>query len=149
MQLYFKKNVLQSCSKFEHFLHAKCFILLSIIFMKKYIYFTFLYLLTLILLLYSDCSKCVRFYRQLHVSKRIYFFNASHSIFLKKDYNTNNIKTKFFCKNRRQAFAKNAMILTCAKIQGKLLMFSEVGTLESSFWDWNVREYSTCAFCEY
>ena len=57
------------------------------------------------------------------------FVNASHRIFLKKHKNTNKIKTKFFLENHGHTFLKNAMILRCAKIQRKILMFDEVGAL--------------------
>ena len=45
------------------------------------------------------------------------------------------LNSKFFLENRGQAFVKNAMILTCARIQRKILMFDEVRASESSFWD--------------
>ena len=60
------------------------------------------------------------------------FVNASHSIFLKKHENTNKTKTKHFLENRGHSFVDNDMILTCAKIQRKILLFGEVGALESS-----------------
>ena len=60
--------------------------------------------------------------------------NASHIVFLKKQ-NTKKIKTKSFFENRGHNFVKNAMILTCAKIQTKILMFGEVGGPEKSLWD--------------
>ena len=40
-----------------------------------------------------------------------------------------------FFENRGHTFVENAMILTCANIQRKLLMFGKVGAPESSFWD--------------
>ena len=49
------------------------------------------------------------------------------------------LKPKIFVK-LADTLAENAMILTSAKILGKIL-FGEVGTLESSFWYWNVYEY--------
>ena len=60
------------------------------------------------------------------------FVNASHSVFLKR---TNKIKSKKFFENAGHSFVENAMILTCAKIQRKVLMFGEVGAPESSFWN--------------
>ena len=45
------------------------------------------------------------------------FVNASHSVFLRK---ANKIKTKFFFENRVHTFFENLMMLTCAKIQGKV-----------------------------
>ena len=47
-------------ANFENFLHGKRSILFNIVFIKQ-IFFTFLDLLTLNFLLYSDCSKCARF----------------------------------------------------------------------------------------
>ena len=61
--------------------------------------------------------------------------SASRSVFLKKYQNANKIKTKNFSENRGHPFVKNAMMLTCAKIQRKMLMFGEVGSPESYFWD--------------
>ena len=55
--------------------------------------------------------------------------------FLKKHENTNKIKTKNLFENWGQNFVEKAMILTCAKIQRKVLIFGEVGAPESSFWD--------------
>ena len=40
-----------------------------------------------------------------------------------------------FFENRGHTLIENAMILTCAKIQRKVLMFGEVEAPESSFWD--------------
>ena len=51
------------------------------------------------------------------------------------------LNSKFYLENRGQAFVKNAMILTCARIQRKILMFDEVRASESSFWDWKLHEY--------
>ena len=51
--------------------------------------------------------------------------------------------------NSGHPFVENAMILTCAKIQRKILMLGEVGAPESSFWDWKLHEYKARAFCEY
>ena len=48
---------------------------------------------------------------------------------------THKINTKIFFENRGQTLIENAMILTCVKIQGKVLMFGEVGAPESSFCD--------------
>ena len=62
------------------------------------------------------------------------FVNAVHSVFLKKK-KTNKIKTNFFFENRGHTFAENAIIMICAKIQRKILMFHEVGAPESYFWD--------------
>ena len=45
------------------------------------------------------------------------------------------LKPKLFLKNRGHSFVDNAMILTCGKIQTKILMFGKVGAPESSFWD--------------
>ena len=70
--------------------------------------------------------------------------NASLSVFLRKKNKSKNkikIKTKlelkprFFWENSGNPFVENAMILTCAKIQRKILTFGEVGAPESSFWD--------------
>ena len=69
------------------------------------------------------------------------FVNTSYSVFLKKDWNTYKIKTKFCLENPSHTFTENAMILTCAKIQRKTVMFGEVGAPESSFWDWKLHEY--------
>ena len=57
--------------------------------------------------------------------------NASHVVFK----NTKKIesKPKLFFENRGHTFAENAMILTCAKSQRKVLMFGEVGPSESYF----------------
>ena len=41
----------------------------------------------------------------------------------------------FFLKNRGHAFVENAMILTWAKIQKKILLFGDVRAPESSFRD--------------
>ena len=41
------------------------------------------------------------------------------------------------------------MILTCAKIQRKILMLGKVAAPESSFWDRKLYEYYAHAFCEY
>ena len=60
--------------------------------------------------------------------------NATHNVFFKKQ-NTNKIKTKIFFEICGTTFVENAMILTCAKIQRKILMIGEVGIPESSFWD--------------
>ena len=60
------------------------------------------------------------------------FVSASNSIFLKKNTKTQiKLKPIFFFENRRHTFVKNAMILTCAKIQRKIIMFGEVGAPES------------------
>ena len=59
------------------------------------------------------------------------FVNASHSLFLKKHENIHKIKTKTFLKNSRRTFVENAMILTSAKIQTKILMFGNFGAPES------------------
>ena len=37
--------------------------------------------------------------------------------------------------NRKHTFAENVLILTCARIQRKILKFGEAGDPESSFWD--------------
>ena len=65
----------------------------------------------------------------------------SHSVFLNKYWNTNKTKTKFFLKNRGRTFVENAMILTCEKIQRKVLMFGKVGAPESSSWDKKLHDY--------
>ena len=44
------------------------------------------------------------------------------------------MKPKAFFENRGHAFVENAMILTRALIQTKILMFLEVGAPQSSFW---------------
>ena len=61
------------------------------------------------------------------------FVSASHSAFLKKHKNANKTKTKNFFENHGRTFIENAMILTCPKIQRKILMFDEVGAPESYF----------------
>ena len=43
------------------------------------------------------------------------------------------MKTKTFFENRGHTFVENTMILTCTKIQTKMLMFGKVGASESSF----------------
>ena len=61
--------------------------------------------------------------------------NASHVVFL-KNTKANKIKTNFFFfffENRGHTFAENAMILTCARSQIKVLMFGEVGASENYF----------------
>ena len=63
------------------------------------------------------------------------FVNASHKILLIIQQKTNEIKFKIFLENCRHTFVKNARILTCARIQRKILMFDEVRPSESSFWD--------------
>ena len=63
------------------------------------------------------------------------FVNANHSVFSKKYYNVNEIKTKYFFENRKRTLVENAIILTCTKIQRKILIFGEVGAPESCFWD--------------
>ena len=49
------------------------------------------------------------------------FVNASHSIFLKDHWNTNEIKTKSFFENRGHNFLENAMILKSAKSKTMLV----------------------------
>ena len=61
------------------------------------------------------------------------FVNASYSVFLKKYYNVNEIKIKHLFENLGRTLVENAMILTCIKIQRKMLIFGEVGAPESYF----------------
>ena len=70
----------------------------------------------------------------INVAFRI-FVNASHSVPLKNTKTQIRLKPIFFFENRGHTFVENAMILTCPEIQRKLLMFGEVGTPESYFWD--------------
>ena len=56
--------------------------------------------------------------------------NASH---FKKTLKQIKSKPKFCFENSGHTFAEIAMILTCAKIQRKVLMFGEVGASERSF----------------
>ena len=62
--------------------------------------------------------------------------NASHGRIFKKTLKQ--IKSKpifffFFFENRGHTFAENAVILTCARSQIKVLMFGEVGASENYF----------------
>ena len=52
-----------------------------------------------------------------------FYVNALHRVFLKKHQYASRFKTKFFFENRGHTFVRNAMILTCAKIHRKTLMF--------------------------
>ena len=45
------------------------------------------------------------------------------------------LKPKSFFENRGHTFVENAMILACAKVQRKVLMFGEVLAPPSSSWD--------------
>ena len=45
------------------------------------------------------------------------------------------LKPNFFFENRGHTFVENAMILICANIQQKTLMFGEVEASKSYFWD--------------
>ena len=58
--------------------------------------------------------------------------NVSHNVFLKRHKNTNKVKPIFFFENCEHTFIENAIILICAKIQRKILMFGEVGAPEIS-----------------
>ena len=69
-------------ANFKHFLDAKRFILFSIVFIQQ-IFFTFLDLLILIFYcIYSLCSKCARYWRQLRFRERIYGFFFGKLLFL-------------------------------------------------------------------
>ena len=54
-----------------------------------------------------------------------------------------------FFENPGYIFVENGIILTCNRIQRKILMFGEVGAPESSFRDWKLHDYQAHAFCEY
>ena len=60
------------------------------------------------------------------------FVKASYSVFLKNTKTQIKLKPKTFFESRGYTFIENTMILTCAKIQEKILMFREVGAPESS-----------------
>ena len=63
------------------------------------------------------------------------FVNAKHSVFFKKHTEMQiKLKPKMFLKIA-DTFVENAMILMCANVQRKILMFGEVEAPESSFWD--------------
>ena len=65
--------------------------------------------------------------------------NANHGAFMKNTKTQIKLKPIFFFENCGHTFVEIAMILTCANIQRKILMFAEVGDSESSFWDWKLR----------
>ena len=58
----------------------------------------------------------------------------SQRIFQKNTKTQVKLKPKFL-ESRGQTFVENAMILTCAKIQRKMMIFGEIGTPEKYFWD--------------
>ena len=61
------------------------------------------------------------------------FVNANQTVFLRIHLNASKTRTRFFYENRGHTLVENIMILTCAKIHRKILMFGEVGAPESSF----------------
>ena len=48
---------------------------------------------------------------------------------------------KKFFENRGHTFVENTMIISCDKIQRKVLRFGEVGAPESSFWNEKLHDY--------
>ena len=57
--------------------------------------------------------------------------NANHGAFMKNTKTQIKLKPIFFFENCGHTFVEIAMILTCANIQRKILMFAEVGDSES------------------
>ena len=61
--------------------------------------------------------------------------NASHSVFLKKHWNTNKIKTKNLLENRGHThFCRECYDLDMCQNSEKSINVGEVGDPEGSFW---------------
>ena len=77
----------------------------------------------------------LRYERQWILTETLGLFWTLVRVFFKKTLKQIKLKTNFFLENCGHIVVENVIILTCAKIQRKVLMFGEVGAPESSFWD--------------